>query len=163
MHCYASKTKLLRLLVLTVVMVGVSLVCAMMENPLAQVFGWIGVVFFGLGFLVIPARLFHTGPLVIIDEEGIEDRRSGWRVPWHAVDAVWTASMYRNDFLCLDVEEPMQYVIQPRRWKHRLLQGVAQANHFLGFPPVTISFQEVTPGLDEAWAYIDEVFSPTPG
>ena len=57
---YASKARLFRLRLLTVGRGGVSLVCARMGDSLAQRFGGVGVAFFGLCFLVIPARMERT-------------------------------------------------------------------------------------------------------
>ena len=76
MKCYTSRVKLLGLLGLTCLMVGMCWLCTTLPALPAQVVGWFGVVFFGLGFIALPVMLFRRGPQFIVDDEGIEDRRT---------------------------------------------------------------------------------------
>jgi hypothetical protein len=62
MECYTSTLKLLGLLGLTCVMVGASYFCTTLPALEPQVVGWIGVGFFGLGFIAVPVMFFRTGP-----------------------------------------------------------------------------------------------------
>src|SRR6185312_5556589 len=75
MECRTSKRKLLGLLGLTCIMVGGSYFCTTLPDIIARVVGWIGMEFFGLGFVVFPVLFFRTDAQVIINDEGIEDRR----------------------------------------------------------------------------------------
>jgi len=56
MECYTSKVKLLGFLGLTCVMVGVSYSCTTLPDLIPRVAGWIGVGFFGLGFVALPVQ-----------------------------------------------------------------------------------------------------------
>lgn len=61
-----------------------------------HVFGWIAIVFFGLGLAIVAPRLFQSGVAVRIDAEGVYWRRNGKRViPWSAVERIATVDAGR--------------------------------------------------------------------
>src|SRR5687767_9816731 len=100
MECYPSKVKLLGLLALTCAMVGVSYFCTTLPELLPQVVGWIGVGFFGLGFIALPIMFFRTGPQVLITDEGIEDRRLKIGViRWEAIRSLSIGSVQSTKYL----------------------------------------------------------------
>ncbi len=149
LECYPSMVKLLGLLSLTCVMVGASYFCTTLPESTPRVFGWIGIGFFGLGFIAFPVMFFRTGPQVIINDEGIEDRRlKAGVIRWADVRAVSIGSVNSAKFLCIEVADPEAYLARLPRWKRSL----AAANSALGFPALTISFSGLRPGLKEVWA-----------
>jgi hypothetical protein len=132
-------------------MLGASWFCTTIPRLKAQIAGWVGLVFFGLCFVAILAQLFRRGPSVILDESGIHDLRSSFgTIPWADVASLRIGSMRSQRFLCVEVLDADTYLSRVPLHK-RLL---AQANSSLGFPPVTISFSGLSPGLDEVWSYV---------
>ena len=151
MECHTSKAKLLGLLGLTCAMVGASYFCTTLPDLAPRVFGWIGVAFFGLGFIAIPVMLFRTGPQIVINDEGIEDRRMKIGVIlWDDIRSLSIGAVNSTKFLCVDVADPQKYLSRLPPWKRRL----AAANGSLGFPPLSISCSGLSPGVEEVWAYL---------
>lgn len=75
-----------------------------------HVFGWTGIVVFGLGLATVAPRLFQSGVEVRVDAEGVYGRRNGKRViPWSAIERIATvdagrvqlAYLYLNDSAAL--------------------------------------------------------------
>jgi hypothetical protein len=146
MECYASKVKLLGWLGLTGVLVGSAYLCTTMPDLVPQVFGWLGVAFFGLGFIVLPARFFTWGPVLIINETGIEDRRMRIGIfLWEDVTAVSSYSVDGGGMLYITVKNPEKYLARMRWWK----PNVAKT-----FAPIEIKCFAFTPGFDEILRYI---------
>ena len=149
-ECYRSKRKLLGLLVLTAAMVAMFCFLATQPGVFSKVMGWIGIAFFGLGFVTIPVMFFRRGPQVIINDEGIDDRRSKLGViRWDDIRSVSIGSVNSAKFLCIDLLDPDRYVTRLPRFA----QSLTRANKMLGFPAFTISFSGLTPGLTEAFEY----------
>ena len=136
MECHTSKVKVLGLLGLTCLMVGVSYFCTTLPDAMARVVGWIGTVFFGLGFIAFP----------------IHDRRLKIGViPWEDVRSLSIGSVHSTKFLCIEVVDREKYLSRFSRWKRHL----ASASEGLGFPALTINFAGLRPGLKDVWAYLE--------
>jgi hypothetical protein len=151
MECYTSKVKLLGLLGLTWVMVSVSYFCSTLPDLTARVVGWIGVSFFGLGFIALPVMFLRAGPQVVINDEGIEDRRLKIDIiRWEDIRSLSIGSVNSAKFLCVEVADPGRYLSRLPRWRRSL----TAANEALGFPALTISLSGLSPGLKEVWAYL---------
>jgi hypothetical protein len=151
MTCYRSWSKLAGLVLLALIMTAVSAWCATLPQARAQLFGWIGVAFFGLGLVLIARELFRRGPVVVVDGLSITDHRSGdGPVFWDQIRSVWVGSVRSQKFLCIELKDPALFV---SRWPARR-RAVAKANEALGFPPVTIGFSGLSPGLDEVANHI---------
>lgn len=156
MECYASRVKLFGLLGLTCVMVGVSYLCATLPDVdlFHRAMGWIGVAFFGLGFIAFPVMFFRTSPVVVINEDGIEDRRGKLGViRWEDIRSLSIGSVSSTKFLCVEVADPEKYWSRLPRW-HRSLAPVNEA--LLGSRALTIGFAGLSPGLDEVWVYLQD-------
>ncbi len=152
MECYTSRVKLVGLLLLTVVMVGASYFCTTLDGFVPQVVGWIGVAFFGLGFVVFPVMFLRRGPQVVLSDEGFEDKRlKVGLIPWRDIRSVSVGSVNSAKFLCLELQDPDKYLSRLPRWKRSL----ARTNTALGFSAVTISFSGLSPGLKEVEAYLE--------
>ena len=154
MTCYRSLPKMLGLLLLAIVMTAVSLWCAMLPQVRAQVFGWLGVAFFGVGVIVIARQLFRRGPVVVVDAMSITDHRSpDGPLFWDQIRSVWIGSVHSAKFMCVELTDPELFV---SRWS-AARRAAAKANATMGFPPVTISFAGLSPGLEEVASYVRSV------
>jgi hypothetical protein len=146
MTCYRSMPKLLGLVLLALAMTALSAWCTTQPQMRAQVFGWIGVAFFGLGFVMIARELFRRGPVIVVDELSITDHRSGdGPIFWDQIQSVWIGVVRSQKFLCIELKDPALFV---SRWSVRK-RAAAKANEALGFPPVKIGFAGLSPGLAE--------------
>jgi hypothetical protein len=120
LECRRSPWKLVGLLGLAAVMAGTSYFCTTLPELKAQIAGWVGLPFFGLAALGVLRMLAQSGPVVVIDAEGIHDRR--WSVGvirWEDVTRVWVASVSGNRMLCIEVSNPEDYQARMRRWERR--------------------------------------------
>jgi hypothetical protein len=163
MRCQTSIVKTLGLVVGAVLLLAACWYCTTIPRLEAQVAGWVGLVFFGLCFVAILIQLFRGRPSVILDEAGIHDLRSFGTIPWTDIISLRIGSVINQRFLCIEVRDPETYVSRlPARKR-----VIAQANPSLGFPPITISFSGLSPGLVEVWSYIQashpEKMATSPG
>jgi hypothetical protein len=132
-------------------MLAASWFCTTIPSLKAQVAGWMGLVFFGLCFIAILTQLFRSGPSVILDDAGIHDLRSSFgTIPWADIISLWTGAVRSQRFLCVEVHDSSTYL--SRLPSHKQL--LAQANPSFGFPPITIGFTGLSPGLDDVWSYV---------
>ena len=156
MTCYRSLPKMLGLLLLAVLMTALSAWCTTQPQVRAQVAGWLGVVFFGLGVFVIGRQLFRRGPVIVLDSLSITD----YRLPdgplfWDQIRSIWVGSVRSAKFLCIELKDPDLFLSQ---WSAKR-RAIAKANAALGFPAVTISFSGLSPGIEEALTYLRSTHS----
>jgi hypothetical protein len=148
-----SKPRTLALIGLTCVMVAVCYFCTTLPDVTPRVVGWIGVCFFSLGFVVLPRQLLRAGPQVVIDERGLEDRRSKLGlVDWADVLSLSVGEIRKQKFLCIEVVDPKKY-LDRLSTAGRL---AAQANRALGFSEITIGFSGLSHSTDEVMKFIRE-------
>lgn len=131
-------------------MLGGSWFCTTLPQLKAQIAGWAGVVFCGLCLIGLLTQLFRNGPSVIFDEEGIHIVHSFGMIPWADIVSLRIGKLRSQRFLCVAVNEASIYL--SRLPTHKRL--VAKANPSLGFPPITVSFSALSPGLDEGWRHL---------
>jgi hypothetical protein len=102
-------------------------------------FGGFATFFFGWCTLIIVRRLFESGPMLRIDEQGI-----WWRplsdavIPWAAVREAWISRVRTQKFISIDLIDPQRF-----KWKGRF-RFLQPLNVRMGFGDVTLSAQ----GLD---------------
>ena len=158
MKCYTSIPKTIGLLVLGILMLGGCYFCTTLPGLKPQIVGWIGLVFFGLCFLAIGRQLFRSEASVVLDDVGIHDLRSSFGlIPWADITSLRIAAVRSTRFLCVEVHDASIYL--SRLPAHKRL--LAQANPSLGFPPITISFSGLSPGLNEVWTYVQKTCPAT--
>lgn len=152
--CYADSWRVLGFLLPSGTMMGVAALFAMAPNLYVQMGSWVGLVLSGLLVVHLCRRLFQQEPLVVIDERKIEDRRAGWQVPWQDVESVWVYSDGSTRYLCVEVEDASTCVMPSAGATAILQRKMAALKSLIGFPEIVLSFQELEPGLPEAWAFI---------
>ena len=157
MTCYASTSKTLGLLLLSVLLIGASALCTILPTLPAQLLGWTGIAVFGLGFLLALRRLVQQEPLVIIDDNKIEDRRAGWQIPWSTVEAVRVNRVPSLRCLYIEVKDGATSEIQAAGFGAQLHRAMARWLPGFSVSPVTIAFRELHPGLEAAWAHIQQL------
>jgi hypothetical protein len=157
LELYVSQRRTAALLGLTCVMVGASYFCTTIPGIKAKVAGWIGVCFFGLGFIAFPCQLMRSGLQFVIDEHGLEDRRSKFGlIEWADILSLSIGTVHSQRFLCIDVVDPEKYLSRLSKTG----RAVAQANKGLGFPEISLGFSGLTKTTDEVFEFIQEHYDP---
>lgn len=161
MECTPSRPRQLGLLAAAAALLGACYVCVFLHRgPIATVAGWFGFVFFGLVSVKIAVDMLRPGTRVIVNDEGIEDRRLRIGVvPWEEITAIELRWMGSAKFLCVEVLDPDKYVA--RMPLHVWL--ATRANALLGQPPLTIAFGGLSPGIREVWEYVKTHHPPPRG
>jgi uncharacterized protein len=140
-----SPGRLLRYLALCPVLVGACLFCMTVDDLFALVVGWAGLVFFGACTGALVARLFQRQVQVIIDSEGIVDRRLGCGlISWRDITRLEIKAMPSapsNPFICIGVTDPEYYVSRMSTMQKLL----AKTNPPLGFDQVILNPAALTP------------------
>lgn len=150
MEFHVSRLKSAGLVLLSSVFVAGGIMAAQADATRTRLVGWACVVLFGLCAVLFLWRLYRCGlqAMVVINEEGILDRRNKrGLVRWDDIVRVWVGQVFSSEFLC--VEE------HPGSASGESLVG--RSNRLLGFPAITISFGELSPGLKVAMAHIQAI------
>jgi hypothetical protein len=152
-EAYPSKTKIVALLLLTIAMVGMCAFCTTLPEIEAQIAGWAGVLFFGLGFIVFPLALLRAAaPRIVMDDVGIHTGSSIGVVDWGDVTAFRIDSIHGKKFLSVFVQNVAKYLER----MPALARRAAQSHPDLGVSEIAVCFVGLTPGLPEACHHLAE-------
>jgi hypothetical protein len=115
--------------------------------------GWFGVAFFALCILIAAKRLIAGGVPFVFDRAGIAFPTGGFGLlPWTEIKAYAVVTVRGNYFLAFTFHDPARVLSRVstarRRW--------AFVNQRLGWGHWALSFSGLTPGMDEAIAFIRE-------
>jgi hypothetical protein len=139
-----------------VLMTGLSYFCTTIPNIRAQIAGWLGVAFFGLGTVPIAKSLLQGGTRVTFDQTGIHDLRiKGDPFTWNEISYLAIAEVHSQKFLSIYLHAEEQRISKLSAWAQKL----CRLNQAMGLSAFNISFAGLTPGLDEAWEYV-QTFHP---
>lgn len=152
---YNSPLKLIWLFFLTCLLVAAAYFCTTFDEILPQIFGWFGIAFFGLGFLVIPARFLRLRrPEIVIDRRGIEV--ASWNcglIGWREIRRVYFTRVHDNSFLTLKLADAEKFYDRLDFFHRR----TAKASRALGYGDASISFAGVRPSINEAASFIAQI------
>jgi len=150
MDFFVSPLRTAGLLILGVVMTFASYIAGTQASDYKSWVGWFGVAFFGFACLAIARQLFNKASVVSIDPQGIlATRFTRERILWSDVDSVSIGKVRSTRFLCVWLKDEDGYLRSLSATKASL----ARMNRAMGFPAIAISFQGLTPGLDEAFSF----------
>ena len=158
MEFYATRKQLAKQVARGVLLVATSAFCVSVDDPVAKVAGFAGLLLF------VPVGLAHvvrlvdgsSKPDIVIDSRGVRDYIRGWDVPWEAVRGVWETQTYKVRLLCFDVDELSKWRVEPRGLAGWVGSKVARTNRYFGFSDVVLAFGDVEPGIEEAIGAIRE-------
>jgi hypothetical protein len=115
--------------------------------------GWIGAAFFALCMGVAARRLVSGGTPFVFDLAGIAFPGGTFGImPWTDIQEYAVVTIRGNEFLALTFHDPERILSRMSAAKRQW----AIANQRLGWGHWALSFTGVTPGLDEAVAFIGE-------
>ena len=122
--------------------------------------GWLGAGFFALCVFIAARRLMFGGVPFVFDLSGIAFPTGSFGlVPWTEIESYAVVTIRGNYFLALTFHDPARVLSRVSAAKRKW----ATANHRLGWGHWALSFSGLTPGMDEAVAFIrDHAFVPPP-
>ena len=127
---YKSPRRAVRMLVLTTLLVGM---CYLLINSDKSAWiGWIGILFFGLGYPVAIYNLLDSRPQIIINEIGIFDRTTHKDfINWDIISGAYLIDVSKQKFICLEIDESFVPSLQNKR-NFSVAMGFGKLNLSLG-------------------------------
>ena len=106
------------------------------DETLKFVIGILSILFFGIGLVLIPTRLFDRKPRVIINDEGIFDRTLDiGTIEWQDIKDAYLQSVHGTEFISLDLEDNNKYLQRTSKTKAK----IASYNEFFGFETINVN------------------------
>jgi hypothetical protein len=116
-----------------------------------RVMGWLCVVFFGACLLVGAKRFVEGGVAFAFERAGIISPDSDLGVlPWAEIQSCAVVTIKGNRFLAMTFRDPERLLGRVSPAKRKL----ATFNEKMGWGHWALAFSGITPGLDEALAFI---------
>jgi hypothetical protein len=123
------------------------------DDPVYRVFGWFGVALFVLTTGVAIKRMITGGTPFVFDRAGISFPSGTFGLlPWTEIKSFSVVTVRGNRFLALTFNDPDRILSRVSTAKRKW----AIANKGLGFGHWSLSFAGVSPGLDDAVAFISQ-------
>jgi hypothetical protein len=123
------------------------------EDPVYRAAGWIGVGLFVLTTAVAIKRMIAGGTPFVFDRAGISFPTGTFGLlPWSEIKSYSIVTLRGNRFLALTFHDPDRILSRVSAAKRKW----ALANKGLGFGHWSLSFIGLTPGIDEAVAFINQ-------
>lgn len=143
--------------------IGVALVAASFfmatheDDPVYRVVGWLGVGLFVLTTGIAIKRMITGGTPFVFDRSGITFPAGTFGLlPWSEIKSYSIVTVRGNRFLALTFHDPDRVLARVSTAKRKW----AIANQGLGFGHWSLTFTGLSPGIDEAVAFISQ-YVPT--
>lgn len=154
MEISVSKIKVLKGISLSLLLTAASALVAVVIRPnlFVTAVGFLGLLMFGAMTIVFISRLFYTEPQVIINLEGVEDKRlNTGLIRWNEINTILMESAKQSQYLILDLNSPEEYY----RKLPKLELFLRKANGQTGTNNFRIRFTDLDKPIDEAWEFIE--------
>jgi hypothetical protein len=123
------------------------------DDVVDQIFGWFGLVFFSFCVIIAIKRMIASGTPFVFDRAGISFPTGSFGLlPWTEIKSYSIVKMRGNQFLSLTFNDPDRVLSRVSAAKRKW----ALVNKGLGFGHWSLSFAGLSPGLDEAVAFISQ-------
>lgn len=174
MEIFYSKSKLIKLFLLSVLMVFAALILltkifdflftdnrsvfssVSANDVFAAVLGIVclfAILIFGAGIIIFFSKFFDSEPQLIISLAGIEDKRlNTGMIEWNEIAFVILSKDKYSQFLSVNLHTPEKYY--KRLPKYELL--LRKINGRKGKNDFSIRFADLEMPIDEVWNYIEE-------
>lgn len=120
------------------------------------VMGIAGILFFGIGVVAFPFRIFDRRPRIIINDEGIFDRTLGvGTIEWRDIRHAHLKSVHGTEFIPLDLRAKTKYLQRISKTKAKF----ASFNKFFGFEALNLNLGGVNRSGKEILAIIKRELS----
>ena len=118
---------------------------------------WFGVPFFSLCAIIAVKRMLSGGTPFFFDRSGIGFPAGTFGLlPWSEIKSYGIVTIRGNRFLALTFHDPERVLSRVSAAKRKW----AAANERLGWGHWSLSFTGVTPGIEEALAFLREQVGP---
>lgn len=129
------------------------------DDMVDRVMGWFGVGFFSLCAIVAAKRMIVGGVPFVFERSGIAFQTGNLGlISWREIESYAVITLRGNRLLALTFSDPDHVLSRVSAAKRRW----AFANKGLGWGHWPLSFSGLTPGIDEAVAFIREQTSLQP-
>jgi hypothetical protein len=154
-----SPKKQLGLAVIGLILIAASLFMATHEEDIVyRVVGWIGAGLFVLTTGIAIKRMITGGTPFVFDRAGISFPTGTFGLlPWSEIKSYSIVSLRGNQFLALTFNDPDRVLSRVSAAKRKW----ALANKGLGFGHWSLAFTGLTPGIDEAVAFVRDYVPPS--
>ena len=113
--------------------------------------GWLGLIFFGAGGILIPIKMGSGAPVIEMTDDGFIDHRLGiGLVPWSAVKSATVREIKHNRFICLDLEQPELFLgnLSPGR------RAFFQVGTKMGYGHISINCVGLDKTHERVWSFV---------
>jgi len=122
-------------------------------DPVYRVVGWLGVALFVLCAGIAAKRMISGGTPFVFDRAGISFPGGNFGLlPWNEIKSYAVVTIRGNEFLALTFNDPERILSRVSTAKRKW----AMANARMGWGHWALTFIGLTPGIDEAVAFIRE-------
>lgn len=139
--------------------IGIALIAACFfmatheEDPVYRVVGWAGAVLFVLTTAKAIKRMITGGTPFIFDRSGISFPTGTFGLlPWSEIESYSLITLRGSKFVALTFKDPDRILSRVSAAKRKW----AIANKGLGFGHWSLAFTGMSPGIDEAVAFINQ-------
>jgi len=138
------------------VVVGIVLILLGPEDGEMLIIGWLSIIFFGLGVIILIIRFFSFKPILIVNDFGITDNSTAIAagfIPWSNVKSIDLIDVAGVAYISLDLYDKEGYLAKTSKFK----QKVVEVNKELGFEVVLINLQTISEDPEEVFNRIIEL------
>lgn len=154
MEFYISKPKIIKSVILGFIMIGAAIVVLnISENLFLKVVCISGILLFGAMTIAFIIRLLNSEAQVIINFEGIEDKRlnTGF-IRWDETNFIMLEENKNSKWLNLKLTEPEKYFHKLPKFQKFL----RKANGQIGVNNFRIRFTDLDQPIEDAWEFIEK-------
>lgn len=162
LRLFSKRSRLLLLLAAGAALTGTSAWLAFGFPPsVMSVVWWLGIVFFGLGTVMMLTRLLIRRPILIVDREGIVDRAqliAAGRVTWDEIEGLSISTVYGQTFLGIHVHDLAALLA-----RKSLLQRLAiRSNTSFGYAPINLPQSLLPVPVEKLAAWMQDALDARP-
>lgn len=107
-------------------------------NYMDKIIGTAGIIFFGVGSIILLKGFISPKDILIIDQNGITDNSSNVSigfVPWNEIKSVYLEEIGNDDFISIELENIEKKLEKLPLYKRKAIN----ANLKLGYPPILLN------------------------
>lgn len=144
---YKSPWKAIKLLGLTIplISVGIWLILRNESSLIDRIMGWIGVPFFGFGFLLAFFHMFDKRPQIIINETGIWDRSTKQDlIKWEFIKNAKPLDVFGQKFVTVTMDKSFKRKKAQYGWAKKIGKEVGSTGLDLQLSQIKIKPERMT-------------------
>lgn len=141
---YRSTIKGLKIIAMSIpfVLIGIWMIGKEPFETLDYIMGWIGICFSGLGISIGIFIIFDKRPQIIIDENGVWDRRTKQdKIIWEQIIEAYPLNIYNQKFISIVTDETFELKKKQYKWATKINTkiGAQQLNLNIGQTDIDVN------------------------